>query len=77
MKIEYDKEADAIYIYITNSPYSHGKELDEERRIDYDVDGKVRGVELLCVSTGVNTDDLPCHKAIEKLLATEGIKAYA
>ena len=68
MRIEYDREADAIYIYFTDAPYSHGKDLDNERHIDYDASGEPIGVELLCVSGGVITDDLPYRTEIEKLL---------
>ena len=77
MKIRYDKQADAIYILFNDKPYAHGKDLDEERRVDYDANGNVRGVELLCVSTGVITDDLPNRLEIERALGMRGIKVYA
>jgi len=77
MKIRYDKEADAIYILLSEKPYAYGKDLDEERRIDYDANGNPRGVELLCVSTGVITDDLPNRAEIEQALGKRGIKIYA
>lgn len=77
MKMKYDREADAIYVYLGDTPYSHGKDLDSERRIDYDASGKPRGVELLCVSGGVITDDLPYRAEIEKLLEKHHIKIFA
>lgn len=77
MKIRHDKKADAIYILFSDKPYDHGVDLDEERRIDYDADGNYRGVELLCVSTGVITDDLPNRAEIERALDDRGIKIYA
>jgi len=77
MKIRHDKRADAIYILLSNKPYAYGKDLDEERRIDYDTNGNPRGVELLCVSTGVITDDLPNRAEIEQALEDRGIKIYA
>ena len=77
MKIRYDKKADAIYILISDNPYSYGKDLDEERRIDFDIDGNSIGVELLCVSMGVITDDLPYRAEIERILGDRGIKVYA
>jgi hypothetical protein len=40
-------------------------------------DGKPIGIELLCVSTGVNTDKLPYRTEVEKLLGDRGIKIYA
>ena len=77
MYIKYDKQADAVYILLSNKPYAYGKDLDNERRIDYDADGNPRGVELLCVSTGVITDDLPNRVEIERALESLGIRAYA
>jgi len=77
MNIRYDGEADAIYILLNEKPYAYGRDLDEERRIDYDADGVPRGVELLCVSTGVITDDLPNRAEIEQALEDRGIKVYA
>jgi len=77
IKLKHDKTADAIYIKLSNMPYSHGKDLDDLRRIDYDANGKPRGIELLCVSTGVVTDDLPNRAEIEQALDDRGIKAYA
>ena len=59
MEIKYDRVADAIYIKLTDMPYASGRDLDDLRRIDYDSNGNPRGIELLCVSGGVNTDDLP------------------
>ncbi len=77
MKIKYDKKADAIYILFNNEPYAYGTDLDEERRIDYDAAGNPRGIELLCVSMGVITDDLPNRTEVERLLGDRGIKVYA
>jgi uncharacterized protein YuzE len=39
MKLKYDKQADAIFIQLTDSPYAYGKDLDDVRRIDYDSAG--------------------------------------
>jgi len=74
MDIKYDKQADAIYIRLSNAPYAYGKDLDNERRIDYDADGNPRGIELLCVSEGVNIDDLPNPEEIAQMLEDKHIK---
>ncbi len=76
MKSKYDPEADAIYIYLSEKPYAYGTDLDNERRIDYDAEGNPRGIELLCVSDGVNLDGLPRIDEIAKILEAEGIKVY-
>ena len=77
MKLKYDKVADAIYIKLSNMPYAYGKDLDDLRRIDYDADDNPSGVELLCVSMGVITNDLPNRAEIERALDDRGIKVYA
>lgn len=77
-KSKYDAEADAIYIYLSDKPYAYGIDLDDERRIDYASDNTPIGVELLCVSDGVNLDSLPyMHMGkIAQALEAEGIKIY-
>jgi uncharacterized protein YuzE len=77
MRMKYDREADAIYILFSDKPYAYGKDLDNERRVDYDTDGNVRGIELLCVSSGVITDDLPNRAEVERFLYDKGIKVFA
>ncbi len=77
MYIKYDKQADTVYILLSNKPYAYGRDLDDERRIDYDAGGNPRGVELLCGSTGVITDDLPNRVEIKRALESLGIRSYA
>ena len=77
--IEYrhDEGADAVYIRISEKPYAYGEELDPERRVDYAADGSPVGIELLCVSTGVDVRDLPEQAEVAKLLASHRIKLLA
>ena len=50
MKITYDSDADAMYIYITEDrDIAKTKEIDENTILDYDKDGNVIGVEILFV----------------------------
>ena len=77
MELKYDRIADAIYIKLSNMPYAYGKDLDEERRIDYDADGNPRGIELLCVSEGVDVIDLPNSEEIARMLEDKRIKVLA
>ena len=76
MKAKYDPEADAIYIYLSEKLYAYGKDLDDERRIDFAADNTPIGVELLCVSKGVNLDSLPHIDEIAEILEAKGIKIY-
>jgi uncharacterized protein YuzE len=77
MKLEYDERADAVYIYFSDAPYSYGEDIDNERGIYYDADGELIGVELLSVSNGVITADLPYRSEIERLLGEHHIKVFA
>ncbi len=77
MRVTYDREVDAIYIYLTDEPYHHGEELDEDRRIDYDPQGRPRGIELLSVSHGVNLDGLPAREQISAALERLHVPVFA
>ena len=74
MLIQYDKEADAIYIKLKRGKYAYGRELDDLRRIDYDAKDHPIGIELLCVSRGIDTMDLPRRREIDELLAEQSFK---
>ena len=50
MKVTYDKEADAMYISLTEKKFSKCKEIDRNTILDLDEDGNVIGIELLFVS---------------------------
>lgn len=76
MEYRYDPEADAIYIRLSDKDYAYGEDLERERRVDYAADGTPIGVELLCVSTGVDLRDLPYREEIAELLATLKIKLH-
>ena len=68
LRYRYDRNADAIYIYLSNQPYSYTVELDDSRNIDYSEDDTPVGIELLYVSSGVNTVDLPNVMAVERVI---------
>ena len=70
MLLEYDPDADAIYISLGAKEVSVAKtvELDAERAVDYDDDGNPIGVEFLSVSLGVNVADLPRAEELCELL---------
>ncbi len=76
LKYKYDKEADAIYIYLGDKSYGYGRDMDDERRIDYASDGTPVGVELLRVSSGVNLRGLPSAREIAQTLKEKGINVY-
>ena len=68
LRAEYDPGADALYVYFSSRAYSHGRDLDAGRRIDYAADGSVVGVELLSPSVGVDLTGLPNPTTIAAVL---------
>ena len=50
MKIDYDKEADAMYIEIRKGEFARNKKVDDITIIDLDEEGNILGIELLEVS---------------------------
>ncbi|KHE92018.1 MAG: DUF2283 domain-containing protein [Candidatus Scalindua rubra] len=73
MKIEYSKEADAIYVYFKEEFVAKSKEIEEGVVIDFDEKGQLIGIEVLDVSqrfslsdiVNVNIENLPIE-AISK-----------
>jgi uncharacterized protein YuzE len=58
MKITFDKEADAMYIEVSNNEFAKNKKIDAETIIDLDSNGKIIGIELLNVSKRMTKDFL-------------------
>ena len=50
MRVEYDPEADAIYIRLRAGEVADSDEIREGVVMDYDIDGQVLGIELLSAS---------------------------
>lgn len=59
LEVEYDPEADAVYLRLGDAPYAFGRDIDERRRIDFDANGNPIGIEILFVSSGLNLEGLP------------------
>jgi uncharacterized protein YuzE len=78
MKLEHDRRADAIYIWLRpDVEQAFGLHLDDSRYVDYGDDNLPIGIELLHVSQGVNLDDLPEREAVGELLGRNKIKVFA
>jgi uncharacterized protein YuzE len=59
MKITYDDEADALYIYLREGvPVWRSVVVDEDRVVDVDGLGEAVGIEVLGASHGVRLTDL-------------------
>lgn len=68
MKLEYDKEADAAYVYL-EYPIKNGEvkktiELNDNIIIDFDDKGKMLGVEILNASKVLNKKALLHAKSV-------------
>lgn len=77
LRYKLDKEADALYVRLSDEPYSFGEDIDKERRIDYDRERRPRGIEFTAVSEGVDLRDLPRKRDLAALMAELRIRVYA
>lgn len=66
MKIEYDPQADAMYIRLLSGEVTDSDEVREGVVFDYDAEGRVLGIEILDVSKRA---DNPREMAFEMLAA--------
>ena len=58
MKIEYSKEADAIYVYFKEDFVAKSKEIEDGIVIDFDEKGQLIGIEVLDVSQRFSLSDI-------------------
>lgn len=71
MIIEYDDEADALYVAferVGSGDSIHQAVLDDRRTIDYDQYGEPIGVEFLDYSDGINIEGVPRAEEIAQAL---------
>lgn len=77
MRLTLDSESDAAYVYVTDRAIARTRELDENRMLDLDGDGEIRGIEFLNVSQGVELSGLPFQTQLSDLFRGYGIREYA
>jgi len=58
VKIEYDKEVDAIYIRIQEKTVARTLEIEEGVNIDFDSQGKVIGLEIIGATDKYSLEDI-------------------
>jgi uncharacterized protein YuzE len=58
MKIEYSKEADAIYVYFKEDFVAKSKEIEDGVVIDFDEKGQLIGIEVLDVTQRFSLSDI-------------------
>lgn len=66
MKIEYDPEADALYIQLREAHPDDNIDIEEGVTVDVDKDGHIVGVEILDASKRLSPSDLT-NITIQKL----------
>ncbi|MBI4715603.1 MAG: DUF2283 domain-containing protein [Nitrospirae bacterium] len=70
MKIEYDKEVDALYIRIQEKKVSHTREIEEGVNLDIDEEGKVIGLEIIGATERYRLEDI-FNISTENLILTK------
>ncbi len=58
MKIEYDREVDALYIRIQEKKVSYTRELEEGVNVDFDEESKLIGLEIIGASERYSLQDI-------------------
>ena len=59
MHTQYFEDDDILYVQIKNTPVTGGKQLDDDRHLDLDEAGDVRGIVFQGVSDGVDLEGIP------------------
>jgi len=71
VQVEYDKKADAMYIWLRKAKYDISEELAENVILDLDKNGRIIGIEVLGASKNLGKD------LVMKIIDTEKITATA
>jgi uncharacterized protein YuzE len=71
VRVEYDKKADAMYIWLRKAKYDISEELAENVILDLDNNGRIIGIEVLGASKNLGKD------LVMKIIDTEKIAATA
>ena len=50
MKLEFDPQADAVYLELTDAEIEESKEIQPGIIMDYDAEGRIVGIEVLYVN---------------------------
>jgi uncharacterized protein YuzE len=58
MKIEYDKEVDALYIRIQEKDVARAQEVSDGVNLDFDDKGRLIGLEVLSASKRYSSSDI-------------------
>jgi uncharacterized protein YuzE len=73
----HDQPADAVIVAFADEPVEFSRQLDSDRRIDFDQEGRVIAIALERVSWGVELSEIPFRRLVYRLLAEHCIKTIA
>lgn len=73
-ELSIDRDADAIYIRLSEGAVAATASFDESRAIDVDETGRALGVEFLNVSHGVRLVGLPEQDRLSAFLASAEVR---
>ncbi len=78
-RLEYDTEADALYIYLHEEiPFDHmTTDIERSCSVDYGANGVPIGVEFWNVHRGLDLDGVPEHDTVARLLEEHHFKVFA
>lgn len=71
VQVEYDRKADAMYIWLRKAKYDISEELAENVVMDLDKNGRIIGIEVLGASKNLGKE------LVTKIINTEKIAATA
>lgn len=77
MIVEFDKEADALYIQLREQPVAFTRNLGDGRVADFAEDGSVVGIEFLAVSEGVDPSEVPDEHEVRRALEGQDVRVLA
>ena len=69
MRIEYDREADALYIHLRQVPVDDNIDIEEGVTVDLDAEKHIVGIEILDASRRLSTEELS-RVSVENLIPT-------
>jgi len=72
MRIEYDREADALYIHLRQVPVVDNIDIEEGVTVDLDAEKHIVGIEILDASNRLSPEELS-QVSVENLIAAPAI----
>ena len=73
----HNRPADAVIVAFADEQVEFSRQLDSDRRIDFDQEGRVIAIALERVSWGVELGEIPFRLLVHRLLAEHCIKTIA